>query len=166
MLWHPSNIRRTSTSRWKRLRGEHQIRAVYGIIGALLILAIVGLATYWWSSIPHAPKRPAVVPKDAVWIPKHKSGKWILCAVKEYGDKAQCTFWDYSGNLVYEGDFRTYKESPLSPNRRLDIDTLRTGEPEVFIHDAFIPVIYLTDHKSLIPAEAYAKVIEDFKGSL
>jgi hypothetical protein len=136
------------------------------LIGAVLILAVVGAATNWWARIPRDPKRPAVVPKDAVWIAEHKSGQWILCSVKEYGDKAQCSLWDYAGTLVYEGGFRTYKESPLSPNKRLDINTQLTGLPEVFIHNAFVPVIHLNDHKLLIPAEAYSTVIEEFKNSL
>jgi hypothetical protein len=107
-------MRRTGTNEWKDLFGGHPF-AVIVIIGAVLILAIVGTATNWWSSIPHQPKRPSGVPKEAVWISKSKSGHWILCRVKEYGKKAQCTMWDYSGTVAYAGDFRTYKESPLSP---------------------------------------------------
>jgi hypothetical protein len=158
-------MRRTGTNQKKSLFGGHSY-AVTVVAGAVLILAIVGTATNWWSSIPHEPKRPSAVPEDAVWIAESKSGQWILCMVKEYGDKAQCTFWDYSGTLVYQGDFRIYRESPLSPNKKLDIDTQRTGEPGVFIHDVFIPVIFLTDHKILIPAEAYSRVIEEFANSL
>ena len=143
----------------------HPLFAV-AIIGAVLILAIVGVATNWWARIPHDPKRPAVVPKDAVWIAEHKSGQWILCAVTEYGDEAQCSIWDYAGTLVYEGGFKTYKESLLSPNKRLDINKQLTGLPEVSIHNVFVPVIHLSDHKLLIPAEAYSEVIKDFANAL
>jgi hypothetical protein len=166
MLWHLRNIRRTFANQWRSPFNLHPTFAGGAIIGTVLILAVVGVATHWWSSIPHQPERPSVVPKDAVWIAESKSGQWILCQAKEHGDKAQCTIWGQSGTLDYEGDFRTYKGSTLSPGKRLDIDTRITGEPCVFIHNIFVPVIYLKDHKSLIPAEAYSMVIEKYKNSL
>ena len=158
-------MRRTSTSQKKSLFGGHSY-AVTVVTGAVLILAIAGTATNWWSSIPHEPKRPSAVPENAVWIAESKSGQWVLCQVKEYGDKAQCTIWDYSGIVAYSGAFKTYKDSTLTPNKRLDINTQRTGEPRIFIHNVFVPVIFLTDHKILIPAEAYSRVIEEFANSL
>jgi hypothetical protein len=166
MLLPVRNGRRTSTNQWKDFFRLHPIFAVGVIIGVVLILAIVGMATYWWLSIPHDPKRPATVPKEAVWIGIHKGGEWTLCGVKEYGDTAQCTMWGWHGTLDYQGDFKTYKESPLSPNKRLDINTQLSSTKEVFIHGEFVPIIYLTNHKILIPAEAYSRVIDENKGSV
>ena len=170
MLLPVRNGRRTNTNQWKSLFRVHPIFAVGVIIGALLILAVVGVATYWWSNIPHDPRRPSVVPSDAVWIGESKGGQWILCGVKEYGDKSHCTIWGYSGTLDYEGEFKTYKELTLSPNKRLDIDTRVTGLKGASIHNTFVPVIYLMDRKILIPAEAYTSLIDDitiyFRGFL
>ena len=162
MLRFNGSMRKGPQMNYRRdLWNEHPLLAGIAVIGVIIILAYIAVVIgYWWGNFP--PKRPSTVVSDAVWTwgPGHKHGHWILCSVKETGSNAQCKIWDDSGNLDYEGDFRANRKSVLYPTKRLDIETRMTGPLSASIRNTAVPIIYLTDHKILIPVEAYSRPIK------
>lgn len=55
-------------------------------------------------------KRPAGVPKAAVWAGGLDGGSYILCEIDVKRNVNVCTVWnDYSGQIVDQGDFRLLK---------------------------------------------------------
>jgi hypothetical protein len=153
--------RPASTSQRRDHWEEHPILMGIAAVGIIIILGYITVVIgFWWGSLP--PKRPSTVLPEAVWTwgPGGRHGHWILCSVKETGPNAQCKIWSELGNLDFEGDFSANRKTVLYPTTRLGIDARITGPLSIRIRNTLVPIIYLTNHKFLIPIEAHPQPLK------
>jgi hypothetical protein len=128
-----------------------------GAVIGVLALGIVG--AYWWLNI--VPARPAEVASDAVFLwaphvglPAPRRGQWLSCR-REAATLYRCTLTQISGRVEYVGEFVPYPRSGPVAGIESAIDAEKSREQEIWIGDALVPLVHLTNGTVLIPASKY-----------